>query len=148
MRPDVYPYFMQIAHVVATRATCPRRQVGCVLINARRHILATGYNGVPAGQKHCIDQFCPGATAPSGQGLDLCEAIHAEQNALLQCRDVHDIDVCFVTTAPCITCTKLLLNTSCKTIVYVNEYPHSFTAAVRWRDAGRMWLQLKSYNAT
>lgn len=148
MRPDVYEYFMQMAHVVATRATCPRRKVGCVLVNARRHVLATGYNGVPAGQKHCIDHPCPGAEAPSGQGLDLCEAIHAEQNALLQCRNVYDIDVCFVTTAPCITCTKLLLNTSCKIIVYANEYPHSFAAATRWRDDGRTWLQLKTGYAT
>lgn len=145
MRPDTDTYFCNLALVVATRATCVRRQVGCVLVNSHNHVLATGYNGVPAGQKHCIDEACAGAHYPSGQGLDACEAIHAEQNALLQCRDVHDIVTCYVTTAPCITCVKLLLNTSCRVIVYINDYPHSDASAERWlRDrSGRLWIKLK-----
>lgn len=145
MRPNADAYFCNMALVVASRATCARRQVGCVLVNSRRHVLATGYNGVPAGQKHCIDEACEGANFPSGQGLDRCEAIHAEQNALLQCRDVHDIAICYVTTAPCITCVKLLLNTSCRAIVFINDYPHSEISAERWlRDrSGRLWIKLK-----
>jgi tRNA(Arg) A34 adenosine deaminase TadA len=60
-----------------------------------------------------------------GKGLDLCEAIHAEQNALLQCRDTKEIEVAYVTASPCVTCVKLFMNTGCKRIVFLEEYPHS-----------------------
>jgi len=84
---------------------------------------------------------CSGATAPSGMDLDSCQAIHAEQNALLQCRDIHTIHTAYVTASPCITCCKLLLNTSCQRIVYIEEYPHS-AAKDSWISAGRIWEQL------
>jgi dCMP deaminase len=139
---------MQLALLTAKRATCLRRQVGCVLLNARGHVLATGYNGVAAGQPHCnqYDHFhpigfpdaCAGAHAASGTNLDGCQAIHAEQNALLQCRDVYAIDTVYVTASPCVTCTKLLLNTSCERIVYAETYPHS-AAQELWLGAGRRW---------
>lgn len=145
MRPNHDTYFTRMAALVATRSTCLRRAVGAVLVNSRRHVLATGYNGVAAGRPHCNhhDMFdpvgyphaCKGATAPSGQKLDKCEAIHAEQNALLQCRDVFDIDTCYVTVSPCIHCTKLLLNTSCRRIVTASIYDQR--AAFLWIDSGR-----------
>jgi dCMP deaminase len=140
MRPDLDTYFMSMAILVASRATCPRRKVGSVLINTRGHVLATGYNGVAAGQTHCIDSPCPGAGLPSGQGLDKCQALHGEQNALLQCRDVYQIDTAYVTASPCITCTKLFLNTSCRRIVFLDEYPHS-DAKDLWVASGRDWVQ-------
>jgi dCMP deaminase len=140
MRPNLDTYFMSMAILVASRATCPRRKVGSVLINTRGHVLATGYNGVAAGQTHCIDLPCPGAGLPSGQGLDKCQALHGEQNALLQCRDVYQIDTAYVTASPCITCTKLFLNTSCRRIVFLDEYPHS-DAKDLWVASGRDWAQ-------
>ena len=88
MREPVDWYFLKMALLVAQRGTCARRKVGCILVNQKRHVIATGYNGNPAGQKHCIDYPCKGATAKSGRDLELCEAIHAEQNALLQCKNV------------------------------------------------------------
>ena len=81
-------YFLKMAHLVSERGTCARRKVGCILVNSKKHVIATGYNGVSSNQEHCIDNPCKGARLKSGQGLDLCEAIHAEQNALLQCKDV------------------------------------------------------------
>ena len=126
-------YFSELALLVARRATCARRSVGCVFISARGHILSTGYNGVPRGHTHCIDVRCPGAALPSGTGLDICEAIHAEQNALLQCKDVEAIDTAYVTLLPCMTCMKLLLNTGCKRIVYAAEYPH--------QEAKQLWIK-------
>jgi len=160
-RPTRDRYFMAMAQVVATRSTCLRRQVGCVLINERSHALATGYNGVAAGQPHCneetvdlmstggfghpYDRFtnaCPGAFSRSGEDLDLCEAIHAEQNALLQCRDVYQVAVCYTTTAPCLTCTKLLLGTSCQRVVFIEPYPQAEAAARLWEEAGRTWAPL------
>lgn len=125
MRPSHDEYFMRMAALVASRSTCVRRSVGAVLINKRNHVLATGYNGRPSGETHCegLDgDPCSGAVMGTGTGLDLCEAIHAEQNALLQCRDVHEIVACYTTTFPCVHCLKLLLNTSCERIVYCEDY--------------------------
>ena len=115
-------YFLKMAHLVSERGTCARRKVGCILVNSKKHVIATGYNGVSSGQEHCIDNPCKGARLKSGQGLDLCEAIHAEQNALLQCKDVYDIDTVYCTLSPCIHCLKLLLNTSAKHIIFMEKY--------------------------
>lgn len=120
-------YFVRMAELVASRGTCRRRKVGCVLVSERGHVLATGYNGVAAGEHHCLDVACAGAERPSGEGLDMCEAIHAEQNALLQCRDVWAIDTAYVTDSPCATCQKLLMNTGCRRIVAARGYTHGVT---------------------
>jgi len=148
MRPSRDEWALKLALLTAQRTTCCRRAVGCVLLNARGHVLATGYNGVAAGLPHCNhqhgDEFphaCSGAKAPSGTNLDGCQAIHAEQNAMLQCKDVYSIHTCYVTASPCMTCIKLLLNTSCERIVFVEEYPHS-AARELWTGAGRAWEQL------
>ncbi len=147
MRPSKDQYFMSMALLASTRATCPRRQVGCVLINVRGHVLSTGYNGVAAGSPHCTEHNCPGACYPSGQGLEKCEALHGEQNALLQCRDVWTIDTAYVTASPCVTCTKLLMNTSCKRIVFLQEYPQP-DAKVLWENAGRVWHKYQESKLT
>ena len=125
--------FLKVAKDISENSTCARRDVGCILVNERRHILATGYNGVPSDFKHCKDHPCPGANLPSGQGLDKCEAIHAEQNALLQCEDVWEIHTAYCTDSPCIHCVKLLLNTSCRHIVFLRKYPHE--------DAFKLWFR-------
>lgn len=164
-RPSKHQWAMELAQVTAKRATCLRRQVGCVLLNARGHILATGYNGVAAGLKHCNEArrhpdldtkgpagivpvvtfpyACPGSDSLSGVNLDGCYAIHAEQNALLQCRDVHQIYTCYTTTAPCITCTKLLLNTSCRRIIFLEDHKQwSELSGDLWYKAGRSLTKL------
>lgn len=178
-RPSKDAYFLSMAALVATRGTCLRRRVGAVLVNARGHVLSTGYNGVAAGVPHCSERVlgphvwrddsyehphdrdwqavftctqcgkvvfrepttvdrlgggcarsvsyphaCAGADAPSGASLDACGAIHAEQNALLQCRDVYEIDTCYCTNTPCVSCAKLLLNTSVKRVVVAERYAH------------------------
>lgn len=71
---------------------------------------------------HCIDVPCDGAKFPSGTGLSVCLAIHAEQNALLQCKNVEEILAIFTTTFPCSHCLKLLANTSCEIIYYKDIY--------------------------
>lgn len=149
MRPTVYQWAMKIAAVTAERSTCLRRHVGCVLMDNRNHIVATGYNGVASGMPHCSDvnsfgqspNACSGSSLPSGVGLDKCMAIHAEQNALLQCSDVYQISAAVVTVSPCISCVKLLLNTGCQKILYAEEYPH-FEARELWVKSGRVWINL------
>lgn len=129
-RPDLDTYYLELARVVSTRGTCARRQVGCVLVDEHGQVLSTGYNGRPRGWLHCRGDDataspCAAASSPSGTNLDGCEAIHAEQNALLQCGDVSRINTCYTTTQPCVTCAKLLLNTGCKRVVFSTTYPDS-----------------------
>jgi len=140
MRPTFDEYFIEIAKIISKRSTCLRRQVGCVLVDSNNHILSTGYNGVAANLPHCnfrspiqhvsLDvewvhpYACEGSTSKSGEDLELCEAIHSEQNALLQCHDVTSIYTAYCTTYPCIHCMKLLSNTSVKRIVYEEKYYH------------------------
>lgn len=154
MRPDLDRYFMDMARLVASRSTCVRRSVGCVLVNARNHVLATGYNGVHAGAAHCNDvevareigrlvfpNACAGAsTTVSGANLDACHAVHAEQNAVLQCADSNAIARAYVTAFPCPTCTKLLLNTSCREIVYLEPYGDNAGLDL-WVSSGRLAIR-------
>jgi len=121
-RISKHQYFLKLAKIVATRATCPRRSVGCVIINNSGHIKATGYNGVPSGYPHCTDHPCGGHTSSTGNNLESCMATHAEANALLQCDDVMDVDIIYLTVSPCIDCAKLIGNTSCKMVIYAEEY--------------------------
>lgn len=139
MRPDLDTYFISMAKLVSTRSTCARRKVGCILVDEHRHVLATGYNGVPASLEHCIDEPCPGAKYSSGEGLEHCQAIHAEQNALLQCKDTQTIHTAYITTSPCWTCVKLLLNTSCSGIVFAEEYTN-------WLKPYSLWTGAKAGN--
>lgn len=148
MRPTVDEYFIQMALLVATRGTCLRRQVGCVLVDEFDHVLATGYNGVASGLFHCNEHdpydpigyphACEGAHAASGTQLDKCQAIHAEINALLQCTRPHDIYKVYTTVSPCIHCTRALLNTPAQELVFAARYPHP-EAEQLWQTSGRKW---------
>jgi len=115
-------YFLEIAKTVAKRGTCVRRQVGCVLVDSNGHIVATGYNGVPKGFTHCIDQPCKGANYPSGEGLDKCEAIHAELNAFLQLRSDDTSLSMYTTTTPCKGCARVICNSHVKRVVSISQY--------------------------
>lgn len=135
MRPDIDRYFLAIACVVASRATCQRRAVGCVLVDPYKHIIATGYNGLSAGEIHCIDTPCEFAEGKSGTP---CNAIHAEINALIQCTQPQMIETVYCTASPCIHCTRALLNTPAKRVVFHKHYPHP-EARVLWESVGRVW---------
>jgi len=143
IRPSIDEYFIDMAKLVSTRGTCIRRKVGCVLVSRDNQVLATGYNGVPSGFSHCIDEPCDGASYASGHGLDKCEAIHAEMNAVIHCHDIKMIHTAYCTTAPCIHCIKVLLNTSCKRLVIFESYPHSETSKKLWHQDNRIWYSIK-----
>jgi len=123
MRPSRDVYFLKMAALVSSRATCQRRAVGCVLVDSHNHVLSTGYNGVPQGIAHCWDVPCAGVNAPSGKSLEKCMATHAEQNALLQCKNTNEIGTVYCTHEPCIHCAKLLMNTGASRVVFANPYP-------------------------
>ena len=135
-RPTLDQTYMDIARAFAKRATCSRRQVGAV-VTGNGYILSSGYNGSFPGSQHCIDIPCPGATLPSGTGLDLCKSAHAEQNAIARLKDVDTADTLYCTTAPCISCTKLVLCTPIKRIVADQDYISS--GKDLWLSSGRVW---------
>lgn len=124
-RLDKHVSFMAAALAQGARSTCQRRSVGCVLVDNRGRISATGFNGVARDAPHCIDEPCLGVGLPSGEGLDLCMAIHAEQNALAHCKDTMEIDAVYCTSFPCAHCLKMIMNTSAKSIFYMHDYPNS-----------------------
>jgi dCMP deaminase len=125
-RPTWDEYFLEMAHVIASRATCLRRRVGAVVVRDRR-ILATGYNGAPAGLPHCAEVGCRRAELgiASGQRQELCRGLHAEQNAIIQ-GALHGVSLrdstLYCTTQPCVICAKMLINAGLGRIVYEGEY--------------------------
>lgn len=126
-RPSWDEYFMMLAHEVATRTTCMRRAVGALIVKDRR-ILATGYNGVPTGLRHCDATGClrEQLGVPSGQRHEICRGLHAEQNALLQAArygiNIEGASI-YITTQPCVVCAKMLINAGIGEIIYQNPYP-------------------------
>jgi dCMP deaminase len=116
-----------MARVVARRSTCLRRQVGALLVREKR-ILASGYNGAPSGLPHCEDVGCRRAQLgiPSGERQELCRALHAEQNAIIQAA-LHGVNtrdsVLYCTAQPCVICAKMLINAGLVRVVYEGEYP-------------------------
>lgn len=129
-RPNWDVYFMQIAHLVSTRATCPRRSVGAVIVR-NRQILATGYNGAPSGISHCPaggpDHEWPDGCLRAGHCI---RALHAEQNALLQAAKIgipcEGSDI-YVTCQPCNMCAKMLINAGITRVIYEGDYPDPFS---------------------
>ena len=123
-RPDWDTYFLQIAQLASSRATCARRKVGCVLVNSKNHIVSVGYNGVPSKFPHCTDEIpCKGADAPSGTALDDCLAVHAEVNAFLHLTS-QDAVTAYLTVCPCISCTKMICNSTIRRVVAIEWYAH------------------------
>jgi dCMP deaminase len=126
-RPSWDEYFLEMASLVSNRSTCLRRSVGAVLVRDKR-ILATGYNGAPSGLPHCLEIGClrQQLNIPSGERHELCRALHAEQNALIQA-SLHGISVkdsiLYSTTQPCVICAKMLINAGIKEIVITEGYP-------------------------
>ncbi|WP_405725474.1 deoxycytidylate deaminase [Anaerotignum sp.] len=128
-------YFMQIADIVKTRSTCLRRQVGAVIVKENR-IITTGYNGAPSGLKHCTEiGGCERArlNIPSGQRHELCRALHAEQNAIIQAAKIGvstEGATIYITLQPCVICAKMLVNAGIKRIVFKGEYPDELSRSI------------------
>ena len=126
-RPSWDEYFMTLADQVATRTTFLRRGVGAVIVKDRR-ILATGYNGVPSGLRHCSETGClrQQLGVPSGQRHEICRGLHAEQNAIIQAAryGINISGACiYINTQPCVVCAKMLINAGITEIIYRNPYP-------------------------
>jgi dCMP deaminase len=116
-------YFIGMARWVAFRADCTRRRIGCVLVDADNRVIATGYNGAPAGDPGCLSGACPRGQlsydeVPKDSDYDNCIAIHAEANALLYARASVKGATAYITDKPCPSCHKLLRGAGIERIVY------------------------------
>ncbi|HZK54611.1 MAG TPA: dCMP deaminase family protein [Desulfosporosinus sp.] len=144
-RPSWDSYFMQLAFVVAGRSTCLRRQVGAVLVKEKQ-ILSTGYNGSPSGLLHCDEVGCmrQSLNVPSGERLEICRAVHAEQNALVQAAK-HGVAIAgadlYTTLQPCVQCTKMIINAGIRRVVYTQAYPDQLAGEMS-KEAGLELIQL------
>lgn len=118
MRKPWDEYFMDMAAMVATRGTCPRRKVGAIIVRERRTI-ASGYNGSVAGDVHCDEAGCK---MVDGHCI---RTIHAESNAILQCAKFGvstEGAVLYVTHFPCLICTKQIIQAGIVRVVYKEAY--------------------------
>ena len=114
-------YYLQMLKLVAARSTCIRRAVGAIITDKEGHVLSTGYNGVPRDFDHCIDNPCAGASQEPGN-TTLCMAVHAEQNALLQCGDLSRAHTIYCSCTPCFVCAKMIANTNIEVIICEQGY--------------------------
>lgn len=134
--------FMEIAHTVATWSSCfqENRQIGAVIAKNKR-IMTTGYNGASSGIKSCKEKgVClrREMNIPSGTRHELCYATHAEQNAIIQAARMGiciDGATLYCTHQPCAICTKMIINSGIKRVVYDQGYPDDFSLEL-FKEAG------------
>ncbi len=119
-------YFMKMAHLAAERATCTRRQVGAVLVLDNR-VIATGYNGACRNTVDCLELGClrDELKIPSGTRHEICRAVHAEQNAIIQAAVQGSSTrgaTLYCTHTPCILCAKMIVNAQIARCVLDEQY--------------------------
>jgi len=125
--------FMEMAEVIAGWASCYQkdRKIGAVIVKNKR-IVTTGYNGAPAGIKTCVERgecLRKKLGIPSGTKHEICYAIHAEQNAIIQAAKLgSSIDgaTLYCTHQPCVICAKMIVNSGITRVVYKHGYPDEF----------------------
>ena len=125
--------FMEMAWVISKWASCfqPNRRIGCVIVKNKR-IVTTGYNGAPAGIRTCVERgecLRKKIGVESGTRAELCYAVHAEQNAIIQAAKLGvniDGSTLYCTHQPCILCAKMIVNAGIVRVVYHSGYPDDF----------------------
>jgi len=154
IRPKWEEYFLKMAFLVAERSTCLRHHVGAIIVKDR-HVLTTGYNGAARKTDDCLKLGClrNQLNIKSGERHEICRAIHAEQNAIIQA-GVHGVNIdggtLYCTHNPCIICAKMIVNAGIKKIVTCDEYPDNFNlvldlfkqAGVKIKKVGRPRMQI------
>lgn len=147
-RPSWDEYFMGMAKLTAQRSTCLRRKVGAVIVKDK-HIIATGYNGAPKGLSHCAELggcLREQLKVPSGQRHELCRALHAEQNAIIQAatlgQSIEGANI-YITHQPCSICSKMIINAGISRIVVDEGYPDELATKLL-EEAGIKVVKLES----
>lgn len=125
--------FMEMADLISSWASCyqENRKIGAVIVKNKR-IMTTGYNGAPAGVKTCVERkscLRRDLNIPSGTRQEICYAIHAEQNAIIQAAKLGvsiDGATLYCTHQPCSVCAKMIINAGIVRVVYREGYPDDF----------------------
>lgn len=125
--------FMEMARVIAGWASCyqSNRKIGAVIVKNKR-IMTTGYNGAPAGVRTCVERgecLRRKMNVPSGTRAEICYAIHAEQNAIIQAAKLGvsiEGATLYCTHQPCVVCAKMIVNSGIVRVVYEEGYPDEF----------------------
>lgn len=149
-RPSLDQYFMDMTQLVKARGTCPRRQVGAVIVKDKR-VLTTGYNGAPRNFPHPIDVGClrDELGVPKGMMADICPCLHAEQNAILQAAttgvSIEGAEL-YCTTQPCTQCSRMLANCGIKKVVFHDEYPDPLATGILTTSGVEMWRWDHAHN--
>ncbi len=139
-RPDWDEYFMKLAKVASLRSNCVKRKVAAVIVRDKR-VISTGYNGTPRGTKNCYEGGCPRCNdlADSGTHLEECLCSHGEENAITQAA-YHGVSVkgsvLYTTFAPCLTCSKMVINAGIVEVIYNQDYPLNETSFALFEEAG------------
>lgn len=127
--------------IQALRGTCVRRRTACIITDIHGFQLSSGYNGKESGAVHCFDSPCHDFPPTPGLDLDTCQAIHAEANALVRLKEPMGAHTLYCTVSPCVSCVKLIMGTSIKRIVFIDEYPHNEISRAMWvAKGGREWI--------
>ena len=134
--------FMDMAHLVSTWTSCytPGRAIGAVIVKDKR-VMTTGYNGAPAGVSTCVERgecLRKKLGIPSGTRHEMCYAVHAEQNAIIQAAKLGvniDGSTLYCTHQPCILCAKMIVNAGIVRVVYHSGYPDDFALDI-FKEAG------------
>lgn len=147
-RPSWDEYFMGMAKLTSQRSTCLRRKVGAVIVKDK-HIIATGYNGAPRGLSHCAELggcLREELNVPSGQRHELCRALHAEQNAIIQAatlgQSIEGASI-YITHQPCSICSKMIINAGIDRIIVDEGYPDELATNLL-EEAGIKVVKLES----
>jgi len=134
IRPSWDEYFLKMAFLVAERSTCLRHHVGAIIVKDR-YVVTTGYNGAARKIDDCLKLGClrNQLRIPSGERHEICRAIHAEQNAIIQA-GVHGANIdggtLYCTHSPCIICAKMIVNAGIVRVVTCGEYPDDFNLVI------------------
>lgn len=129
--------FMDMAKMVGSWSSCfqTNRQIGAVIVRNKR-IITTGYNGAPAGVKSCVERgecLRRKLNIPSGTQHELCYAIHAEQNAIIQAAKLGisiEGATLYCTHQPCVICAKMIVNSGISRVIYGEGYPDAFALKI------------------
>jgi dCMP deaminase len=134
-------YFLNIAREVSKRGTCPRLNVGAVIVRNKR-IVSTGYSGAPKGLPHCHESGCLiiKSTDETGETKDHCwRTAHAEQNAIVQAA-LHGTSTenatMYSTDEPCLICTKMIINAGITRVVCKRPYHDAELTRQFFKEAG------------
>lgn len=119
--------FMKMAFTESKKSNCAKGKVGAVII-LNDKILGKGNNSVPRNCVPCTINTClrNQYNLKSGERQEMCKAIHAEQNAILNAlknyKDLSNSTI-YITKSPCMICAKLIINVGIKKVIYSNKYP-------------------------